>query len=281
MVLAHGQPRPLGGGGAQRLRFGEDGKPDGAWRGRRLLLLDERPAFELSFWCGTCPFLFRRLEGANEKLSLAALEQRLGEGVDGLDGEVIERFGALLPEGEYLPLLLRVEPHLVLPVKGGDYFCEEQLRTWGVDPFWGLPGYPQTPYYRTFETPVDAGAHLFEFVVPMVPPSWNDPSRVTAHRDRLRDSSKPTAVAVSILDICQPAIDDESRDYFAHWALTHFLLDGHHKLQAAAESNRPLQLLTLLTVGDSLAAPEQVQRVPELRRRAPGPRATGVALASR
>lgn len=48
-----------------RLVFGKDAKAEGTWAGRRVLLLDDRPAFELSYWCGTCPFLFRRLEGAN------------------------------------------------------------------------------------------------------------------------------------------------------------------------------------------------------------------------
>jgi hypothetical protein len=74
------------------------------------------------------------------------------------------------------------------------------------------------------------------------------------------------AVAVSILDVCQPA-DGNGTDYYAHWALTHFLLDGHHKMDAAAESGRPLQLLSLLEVGDSLATPEQVSLVPHLRSR--------------
>jgi hypothetical protein len=67
------------------------------------------------------------------------------------------------------------------------------------------------------------------------------------------------------LDICQPAIDDNSRDYFAHWALTHFLLDGHHKLEAAAEAGESLQLLALLSVDASLASRDQVTSIPKRR----------------
>jgi hypothetical protein len=227
--------------------------------------LGEKPAFELSFWCGTCPFLFKRLEGANETVSLEDLESQLGAGLDGLDEEIINRFAALLPSAEYVPLLLEISPRLVRPVEDGDYFAEEQVATWGADPFWGLPEYPQTPYYRTYETAVDSDSHLFEFIVPMVPPSWNDLTRVEEHRHRLTSSARPTAVAVSLLDVCQPAVDDDSRDYFAHWALTHFLLDGHHKLQAAAETGEPLQLLALLSVDASLATRDQVTSIPKLR----------------
>lgn len=35
---------------------------------------------------------------------------------------MVDAFGALPPEGEYLPLLLSVEPRLVVPGKDGDYF---------------------------------------------------------------------------------------------------------------------------------------------------------------
>jgi hypothetical protein len=279
MVIAAAAPRTLGVESGARLRFGEEEKPEGAWAGRRFLFLDDKPAFELSFWCGTCQFLFTREEGANNTVSLDAVEGRLGQGIADLDEEVISAFASLLPRGAYVPLLLEVQPRLVRPVEVGDYFAEEQVATWGVDSFWGLPHHPRTPYYRTYETAVDAEAHLFEFVVPMVPPSWNDPERVRSHGERLLSSSRPTAVAVSTLDVCAPAADIPGTEWFAHWGLTHFLLDGHHKLQAAAESDRPLQLLSLLSVEASLADADQVGRVPDLRAKPGARRVTGATTA--
>jgi hypothetical protein len=263
MLLEVGESRSLGTDSEPWLRFGEEPKPDGAWAGRRLLMVNERPAFELSFWCGTCQFVFRRLDGANEGGSIQELQGRLLQGVHGLEEDVIQPFASVLPRGEYIPLLLRIQPRLVTPVLDGDYFAHEQVDTWGVDGFWGLPEYPRTPYYRTFETAVDQEAHLYEFVVPMVPPSWNDRDRVREIEAALAVTDKPTAVAVSLLDVCQPA-NKVGNDYYSHWALTHFLLDGHHKLEAAANTNRPLQLLTLLSVGDSLARTDQVARIPSL-----------------
>ena len=267
MVLRSAATRVLGVERDARIRFGEEEKAEGAWAGRRMLFLDDRPAFELSYWCGTCQLLFKRQEGATETVSLAEVENLLAEGLDGLDEEVISTFASLLSVGEYLPLLLRVTPRLVHPVQPGDYFAEEQVATWGLESYWGLPVYPGTPYYRTFETCVDAEAHLFEFIVPMVPPAWNDTARVAEHRERLQSSQRPTAVAVTTLDVCAPAVE-VGADYFTHWGLTHFLLDGHHKLQAAAESGSALQLLSLVSVDASLASVEQVARIPELRNRA-------------
>lgn len=260
------------GGTSPRLAIGEEPRPAGAWAGRRLLFLDDKPAFELSFWCGTCQLLFQRLEGANDTLSLDELQGRLTIGLDGPDTEVVDSFARLLPRAQYLPLLLAVDPRIIYPAKPGDYFAEEQIATWGVDSFWGLPEYPRTAYYRTFESAVSSDAHLYEFLVPMVPPAWNDQSRVAEYGRLLAESSSPTAVAVSILDVCAPAVDNESEDYYEHWGLTHFLLDGHHKVQAAAESGRSLRLLSLLSVDAGLATPDHVLRVPELRNQPASPR---------
>jgi hypothetical protein len=229
-----------------------------------LLWLGDKPAFELTFWCGTCSIAFQRLEGANGTLSVVELEDVLGEGLARIDPAVLSAFGETLPRGPYLPLLLKIAPKLVYPGQPSDYFAHEQIHTWGIDGFWGLPDSPRTPYYRTFETAVDDDAHLYEFVVPMVPPNWNNPDRTAAHATRLATTSQPTAVAVSTLDISQPAMDSQSTDYYAHWALTHFLLDGHHKMEAAARTGRELQLLALVSVEASLAQTADVERLPDL-----------------
>lgn len=250
------------------LRFGDEPKAEGTWAGRRLLWLGSGAAFELTFWCGTCPVLFQRLEGATRTLSIAELQDRLRRGLSGIDADVLAAFGGLLPAGAYLPMLLRVTPKLVTPVGEDDYFAHEQVATWGLNSFWGLPENPRTPYYRTFETPVTAAAHLYEFVVPMVPPTWNDQARVLQYSKALETGPLPTAVAVSTLDVSQPALDDQSSDYYQHWALIHFVLDGHHKLEAAAVARRPLQLLTLVAIDASLANQADILRLPAIRARA-------------
>lgn len=261
------------------VRFGEEPKPEGSFAGRRLMWLDGAAAFELTFWCGSCPVTFERLVGANRTMSIAGLAETLRAGLDGIDPDVLGAFAELLPVGSYLPMLLRVSPQLVYPVTDDDYFAKEQVATWGIDAFWGLPENPRTPYYRTFETPVTNEAHLFEFVVPMVPPTWNDRARVQQFVEQLATTSRPTAVAVSILDISRPAVSDPGLDYYEHWALTHFLLDGHHKLEAAASIGGEVQLLALICVGGSLSAEADVLRLATLRgqaagRRDPGPRRT-------
>lgn len=231
----------------------------------RYLFRSGEPAFSLSFWCGTCPFLFERKEGANGTMSAEAdVMSELETPVQSVDDRVLAVFSSLLPEGEFLPLLLEVQPELVAPHSHRDYFTHEQVATWGVDSFWGLPENPRTFYYRTFETRVTPDEHLYEFVVPMVPPDWNDRDRVQHYRDLMGQGVAPTAVALSTLDVCQPAMADESTDYYVHWGLTHFLLDGHHKVEAAARSGASVRLLALVSLDGSLAGPDDLHRLPGL-----------------
>lgn len=238
----------------------------------RQLFIEGDPSFELSFWCGTCPFLFERktmgYDISDEREPLGKLER----GLDLIDDEVVTAFSRLLPDGAYLPLLVEVTPELVAPYDDRDYFTHEQIATWGIDPNWGLPQNPLTHYYRTFETEVGPDEHLFEFVVPMVQPSWNDEKRVEHYVDLLAGGTKPTAVALSILDRRAPAVASPEADWYAHRAVTHFLLDGHHKFEAAARVGAPLRLLALLSIDESLAGAEAVAGLPDLLRRAPSQR---------
>ncbi|HVF21051.1 MAG TPA: hypothetical protein VNA14_12540 [Mycobacteriales bacterium] len=264
MDLDVSEPRRLG-GDAPRITFGTTG-PESRSAGLRALFLDGEPAYEQSFPCGTCGFLFRRLQGAADTLSVDELRDRLTTGLDTLDDEVVTSFGQLVERGTYVPLLLTVEPRLVTPGGPGDYFAEEQVATWGLAPFWGLPEHPRTAYYRTFETAVGAKTYLYEFVVPMLAPAEADPEQVAAYAERLASSPAPTAVAVATLDVCAPAVERRGLEWQEHWGLTHFLLDGHHKVQAAALTRRPVRLLSLLSLDASLVERAAVDRLPALRR---------------
>lgn len=102
VMIKTGDPRRLGAPSSEaRLHFDTELQELGGGPRRRLLMVDDEPAFGLSFYCGTCPLLFRRLETAREELSLERMQERLtGALAEPNDGGVIAAFGALLPEGE-------------------------------------------------------------------------------------------------------------------------------------------------------------------------------------
>lgn len=235
--------------------------PGTAFPPRRLTLRGV-PVFELGLWCGTCPAVFQRLSEP-ESGDLDVANEKLNTGLTAIDDEVLRAYGRALPKSQYTALLLDVTPQLVAPGDATDYFSHEQVATWGVDPAVDAPGNPVTPYYRTFETPVGERGHLYEFVVPMVPPAWNVRQRVADYSDRLGRTA-PTAAAYSLLDVIQPAMD-EGDDYYEHWVLTHFLLDGHHKVEAASAGGCPVRLLSLIDERISIASPEEIATAVEAR----------------
>lgn len=234
--------------------------PGTAFPPRRLTLRGV-PTFELGLWCGTCPALFKRL---NEPVTadVGPANERLNAGLSAIDDGVLKAYGDVLPKSRYTALLFDVEPHLVAPGGPSDYFTHEQVVTWGVDSFVGAPEDPGTPYYRTFEAPIATGGHLYEFVVPMVPPSWNDGTRSSEYTGGPMNA---TAVAYSLLDVIQP-VNDEGDDNYQHWVLSHFLLDGHHKFEAAAAAGRSVRLLSLVDEQISIASPEELSTLVEARR---------------
>lgn len=260
MIIDQGEPTTLGtdAEGAVISFRAEPGRPEG-WMGRRELAVRGEALFELSFWCGTCPFLFDRLARADQ-LSFDDVAIRLAAGLDEIDAETVDIVGTLLPWGEYLPVLLEVIPTLVAPGSQLDYFTHEQQQTWS-EPTQD----PKTDYYRTFTAPVAEEAHLYEFVVPLVPVSFNDADQVAAYAREIEGGAVPTAVAVSTLDVTAPATD-QGPDWYWHWGLTHFLLDGHHKFAAAASAGKPVRLLTLIALGSGLSDEAQVLAALDVRR---------------
>lgn len=218
--------------------------------------------FELGLWCGTCPALFQKLSEP-DAADLGIVNERLNAGLATIEADVLRAYGKALPRSQYTALLIEMTPQLVTPGSRSDYFAHEQVATWGVDPMVGSPENPATPYYRTFETPLGPNQHLYEFVVPMVPPAWNDQDRVSAYRESSA-GTPPTAVAYSLLDVIQPAMD-EGNDYYEHWVLSHFLLDGHHKVHAAAAAGQPVRLLSLVDERISIASPDEAATLIEAR----------------
>ena len=227
----------------------------------RRLTLKGKPTFELNLWCGTCPALFKKLSEP-AVVDLGVANERLNVGLTQIDNEVLRAYDKVLPRSTYSVLLLEIQPRLVEPGTSLDYFTHEQVLTWGLDDA-ATDDDPGAPYYRTFETKLGADRHLYEFVVPMVPPTWNDADRVNDYVETGAADSG-TAVAYSLLDVLQPAMD-EGEDYYEHWVLTHFLLDGHHKVEAAARTGRPVRLLSIVDERISIASPEDLNAMVRAR----------------
>ncbi len=249
---------------ASRLQFETDPGPVGL----RYLLIDGKRAYNLGINCQTCSLLFERLAGANQPVGVEATAEALRAGVGDLNQEVVATVGRGLPEGNYQVLLAEAAVSLALPGDRNDYFAHEQIDLWGEDTFWCLPHDPRIPYYRAGDSDLGNKRRLFNFIVPMIPARWLSAATVEQYREARQDTGPGTAVALSVLDVRTPTLDerlplltedDPEPDPIEHWCFTHYLIDGHHKLQAAAETATPLRLLSFTALNQGISTPAQVE----------------------
>lgn len=217
----------------------------------RHLEVDGARLIDTGIDCDTC-FLTLSGGGSTSEAVLRGLHDRLAEGLDHLDPVVLDVVEAVLPAGAHSALLLEIEPRGPTPLFSRDprdpqteeYMVESPVLGYGTGSPFQAPwrrhdlayedlyarGLATTP---PFTTPVA----VREAVVPLVDLGQLDPGTVQTYRDELAGGSPCTAVAWSVLE---SAADDEV-------ALVHYLLDGHHKMHAAASGGHPIRLLSLLS----------------------------------
>lgn len=245
-----------------RPRIGFLTEGDSTWpEWDRFITVDGKNAFHIGNVCETCEFFFEQLGDASSKISPDGLSARLGLGLTEIDKQVVQKVVAELPAGRYSALLLKCVPRLVFPSNSGDYFCEEQVALWGIDEFLGVPHNSKTEYYRTASMKMSNQRCLFEFIVPMFPTNHLHTDAISSYISDLSQGVLPTALAVSILDVKHPSSWKGDPEVIEHWCLSHYVLDGHHKLYAASELGKPVSILSFLAIEKGVATRDDVAEV--------------------
>jgi hypothetical protein len=194
-------------------------------------------------------------------VTIRAVAELLANGISAVEDALLDTVGPHLPAGPYTAALLDLQLRLTRPGDAHDYFAKDQVDLWGVDAFWGLPHNPGTEYYRALDTAITTSTALYQFVVPMHPRGWLDEARVQRYGERIVAGEHPTALALTVLDAKQPADVKGNKAITEHWALAHYLLDGHHKAYAAVTNRRPLRVLSLIAREQGISTGEQLETV--------------------
>lgn len=229
----------------------------GGWdKWDRYITIEGKKAFHIGNICGTCSFFFERLEGANgsnQGISPKEISKVFQKGLTKLEDDLLSKVSLILPNGEYIVLLNEVKPVFVELGTEQDYFSNEQVQVWGLDPFWGLPHYPKIKYYRGLTQEISNSSKLFEFIVPTFPVGWLEEETIEMYKTIISDEVKPTALCLSVLDIKEPADFEDNTNHTQHWCLTHYIIDGHHKVFSAATKNKPITLLSFLATKEGIS----------------------------
>jgi len=217
----------------------------------RFLAINGVSAMHIGNICGTCSFFFERLDGPVQP-PIDIMRAELAAGLAEIDPATVEGFGALLPRGEYFLVLIECTPVRIEEGTADDYFVADEQDAYDD------PMEPNTHYYRPKDrSSVDLGKDEygdpqlgFEFIVPLAQPL--DTVALSSYRERLIAGERPTAVALSVLDIKQPHNGN------AHWCMAHYLLDGHHKVEAASQAAKPITLLAFVPINGGISREEHL-----------------------
>lgn len=245
----------------------------------RCLTIRGRRVVKMWAGCDTCAISFERVPSVGIGAFEVAERLRAGSGVD--DRDLLETASRLLPTDKYHVTELHGRPVTTRPGDGTDYFKTESFGTFGPDAgssdsaYWvarkvTLPPDAMVPTPRGLVTDEDAAflpiarrddwvgprpaarKWFVHLIVPLHPIDELDRARIDQYRSDIASGSRPVALAVSMLDIRAPEFVRNEDMYAEHWTLSSFVLDGHHKIQAAAELGAPIRVLVFATADDHL-----------------------------
>jgi hypothetical protein len=203
--------------------------PSSPYKPRFLAVQGER-VFDLGVACETCSFIYNRLK-EKPPLSPQVLAETLKNGIKEISGSIVETVSRILPSGEYAVGLITLYPKIDRPRKGKYSFVGY--------------GWVNTDFYRCGEKRVDEHGIIEQAIVPLFSTKTLNQSTVKKYESQIKEGMIPTALAITIAEgkHFMSGSGYESPDAIS---VMHFLIDGHHKIYAASQLNKPITLLSFL-----------------------------------
>lgn len=242
-------------------------RPEGStWKvWDRFISIDKEKLYHIGNVCGTCEFFFLKQEKNLEiNFNKEILISELNNGELKFDSESINKLSKLIPNGKYLVLETEINPQLVTIDSGNNYFTNEQREAWRYEEF-DVQENNKLKFNNYFrEDLVDFGKLKYEhkhgfinFFVPLYPTKELNNKRVEFYSNEIENGKKPIIISIGVLDVKTseeyPEINGKEiePEFGTHWCLANYIIDGHHKLMAAAKSKKPIKLITFISREES------------------------------
>ena len=239
---------------------------DSSWKiWDRFISVNGENIYHIGNICGTCIFFFEKLKDKDKIINPRIEIDKLNNGLTSIDSSVIENLKRIIPSGNYELNLRTINPRYVYKGKNDDYFVHEQVKLWGVG--WGNDGdlfLPMTDYYRGKNEIFGQDKEYFDFYIPLTSLDLLDSKRVNFYKNEILSGKKPTAVSLSVLDIKEPSTypdEDTFPEITQHWCIANYLIDGHHKIKAAAELNTEITLLAFFATDKGVSTEDEIKEL--------------------
>jgi hypothetical protein len=207
--------------------------------------VDSEVAARIASTCNTCDFVIGVTDdGVDASKLLTVMSEATEYGLTDVSAEVVGALSPVLPTGGYEVCLFSVRPRLAEPGSSNDFFRNEYVQFWGE-----FAVSIDLTYYRDdqiasrgYAVESDDLEMVYELIVPLQRREALDAERVEHYRKLIREGHRPTAIALGILDDRYPI-----HSFIAHEHLLNFLIDGHHKMEAAHLEEAEITLLSCIT----------------------------------
>ncbi|WP_409178552.1 hypothetical protein [Brevibacillus fortis] len=111
-------------------------------------------------------------------------------------------------------------------------------------------------YYKAGLRNISSMKKIEEYIVPIQSSESLNHVAINDYVERVNVEETPTALSISFLDIKYPL-----NHFDEIWVYSHFLLDGHHKMFAADKAQKPITLLSFLSIDESFASKKQIDKL--------------------
>ncbi len=215
--------------------------------------------FQFGCPCGTCGIVFRKVGDSANRVDDSEGVRLMGPLESVPSSRTLERLARPLQRGTYHAVVIEAVPTLIPPRAADDYFSTDAVRLFDSRSYPSdEPNDPRTSYYRIGDEVVSRGtsqrvapynALALSIAMPLHDPENLNRTRVEHWKDLARTGAQLTAFAIGIVDQQAPATENADENYpiEEHLVLTNCLLDGHHRIQAAAEMRLPIRILSMIT----------------------------------
>lgn len=213
----------------------------------RFLTWDKQQLIKIGNICETCGFFFEHInEDKKPRYPLSDVRPELQDGLTDINYG-IKAFSRLVPKGNYMAMHMQLEPKSVRDGQVSNYFKDEYATTWN-----DFSSPSNDDYYRCESLAIAPKEKVFEFVIPFQTRESLNEERVEFYKQLLSQGQRPTAIAIGVLDVnVSEEYHEEPQSLSTHWSFANYVLDGHHKLEAAAQTGTPISMLTFLSFDHS------------------------------
>lgn len=200
----------------------------------RELCINQKSIFSYGPNCETCQFFIEQCNSVDSSITINEIRQVLNTDVSDIPKNLIDSIKTILPNNIYGISFRDIKPTVF---SNHEYQLSKELTLYELC----KKDITKMVNESKNDNEKDKYKELIfhEYILPIQKNTFLNDQTIKSYEKLLTEQKTPCAIAISVLEI-------HGRDHWYDIFLLHFLLDGHHKMQAAANIHSSIKLLSFI-----------------------------------